>query len=588
MAKPISKANKEVVARGTPSNPLAAGHRRYRAVAYLRVSTAGQASTDRDGEAFSIAAQRDACIRKAEDLDADLLDVYVDAGESARKADRPQLQAMLERLKAERDCDYVIVHKIDRLARNRGDDVAITFAIRQAGAQLVSVTENIDETPAGMLLHGIMSSMAEFYSLNLSTEIHKGSQKKAERGVFPGLAPVGFLNLQDLSGGKKQRWIETDPDRAPLVSWAFEAYASGDYTLQQLTDSLAEQGLTTRGTPKRPAVALPMRQVHRMLKSHFYIGRFEWAGVEYEGTHEHLVSVETFATVQAIMQSRRQVGDKPHKHPHYLKGTVFCAKCETRMLFSRNKGRHGGVYDYFVCLGRHTYGNGCNLPYASVAAIEEAVADYYATIVLDEDAVVAIRKTLLKVAKRRNASILRLAKRDRKRILDLEAERRKLLQAHLAGAVPMDLLREEQERIKTELANAGASLANTEIHWEVLETNLTKALELATRLDNAYLEADPTVRRYFNQAVLEGVYIDVDGRIAYARLAEPFRSFLDEGFFTRLTREMKNPGHVDDRGSNIDNLVEAMGLEPTNLLTASQALYQLSYAPVPAQGRFSH
>jgi len=169
-----------------------------------------------------------------------------------------------------------------------------------------------------------------------------------------------------------------------------------------------------------------------------------------------------------------------------------------------------------VCLGRHTYGNGCDLPYASVAAIEQAVADYYATIVLSEEAVARVKRTLLKVAKRRNASVLRMAKRDRKRILDLEAERRKLLQAHLAGAVPVDLLREEQERIKTELANAGASLANTEIHWEVLEANLTKALELVTRLDKAYLAADHTVRRYFNQAVLEGVFIDVDGRIAYA------------------------------------------------------------------------
>src|ERR1700733_3111144 len=191
MASPTSRTNKGVVARRTPSNQLGAARRQYRAVAYLRVSTAGQASTDRDGEAFSIGAQRDACVRKAESLDADLLDVYVDAGESARKADRPQLQAMFERLKTERDCDFVIVHKVDRLARNRGDDVAITYAIRQAGAQLVSVTENIDETPAGMLLHGIMSSMAEFYSLNLSMEINKGARKKAERGVFPGLAPIG-------------------------------------------------------------------------------------------------------------------------------------------------------------------------------------------------------------------------------------------------------------------------------------------------------------------------------------------------------------------------------------------------------------
>ena len=58
----------------------------------------------------------------------------------------------------------MIVHKIDRLARNRADDVEITLAIKAAGATLVSCSENIDETPSGMLLHGIMSSIAEFYS----------------------------------------------------------------------------------------------------------------------------------------------------------------------------------------------------------------------------------------------------------------------------------------------------------------------------------------------------------------------------------------------------------------------------------------
>jgi site-specific DNA recombinase len=559
------QTSNKVSARGKPSESLElvpVGNRRFRAVGYLRVSTAGQASTDRNGEAFSIAAQREGCIRKAESLDADVLDIYVDAGESARKADRPQLQAMLERLKTERDIDFVIVHKIDRLARNRGDDVAITFAIRQAGAQLVSVTENIDETPAGMLLHGIMSSMAEFYSQNLATEINKGTLKKAQTGVFPGVAPIGYLNRQDLSGGKKQRWIETDPDRAPLIRWAFEAYASGDYTLHQLTEALMEQGLTTRKTAKRPTKPLYLRHVHNLLRNRFYLGRFTWAEVEYEGSHEPLVSIETFATVQAIMQSRRQVGDKPQKHPHYLKGTVFCSKCDSRMLFSRNKGRRGGIYDYFVCMERHSHGKGCDLPYSSVDAIEQAVADYYGTITLGEDAIASIRGTLLKAAKNRNASAERMARRDRKRILQLEAERRRLLQAHLSGAVPLDLLKEEQERLKSELANAGASLANTEIHWEVLEANITKALSLITRLDEAYLAASPNIRRYFNQAILEGVFIDVDGSIAYARLAEPFKSFLDEDFLAQLTRELKNPGHAGDRGSNNDTLVEVRGFEP--------------------------
>ena len=59
--------------------------------------------------------------------------------------------------------DYVIVHKVDRLARNRGDDVDITRALGEANVQLVSASESIDNTPSGILLHGIMSSIAEFY-----------------------------------------------------------------------------------------------------------------------------------------------------------------------------------------------------------------------------------------------------------------------------------------------------------------------------------------------------------------------------------------------------------------------------------------
>ncbi len=108
-----------------------------RAVIYLRVSTAGQVHTDRDAKGLSIPAQREACYRKAEAIGAQVVDEYIDAGESARKSDRPALQRMLKRLSEEGTVDYVIVHKVDRLARNRADDVTINLAIREAGAALV-------------------------------------------------------------------------------------------------------------------------------------------------------------------------------------------------------------------------------------------------------------------------------------------------------------------------------------------------------------------------------------------------------------------------------------------------------------------
>lgn len=151
------------------------------AVSYLRVSTKEQAERGGRDEGFSIPAQRDANLRKARDLNAIVVEEFIDAGESARKADRPELMRMIEYVTTNQVA-YCIVHKVDRLARNRADDVAIHLALKDAGVILVSATENIDETPSGMLLHGIMSTIAEFYSRNLANEVAKGMTQKAATG----------------------------------------------------------------------------------------------------------------------------------------------------------------------------------------------------------------------------------------------------------------------------------------------------------------------------------------------------------------------------------------------------------------------
>ena len=137
------------------------------AISYLRVSSRCQAERGGgDDEGFSIPAQREANKRKAHSMGAIVGKEFVDRGASARSAARPELQKMLEYIKENRDrVDYVIVHKVDRLARNRGDDVDITRTLQEANVQLVSASESIDGSPSGMLLHGIMSSIAEFYCM---------------------------------------------------------------------------------------------------------------------------------------------------------------------------------------------------------------------------------------------------------------------------------------------------------------------------------------------------------------------------------------------------------------------------------------
>lgn len=181
------------------------------AVSYLPVSTREQAERGGTEEGFSIPAQREANARKADELGAKVVREFVDAGESARSADRDGLQDMLAFITATR-VTFCIVHKLDRLARNRADDVAIHQALLSAGVTLVSATESIDQTPSGMLVHGIMSSIAEFYSRNLATEVTKGLTQKLAQGGTPMRAPVGYLNVRRTDEqGREVRTVEVDP-----------------------------------------------------------------------------------------------------------------------------------------------------------------------------------------------------------------------------------------------------------------------------------------------------------------------------------------------------------------------------------------
>lgn len=503
----------------TPTDSLAT------AIAYLRVSTKEQAEKGGQAEGFSIPAQRDALRRKAESLDAVIIEEFVDAGESAKSADRPNLQRMLRYLASNR-VDYVLVHKVDRLARNRADDVEITMAIKKSGAALVSATENIDETPSGMLLHGIMSSIAEFYSRNLATEVHKGMSQKAKTGGTPGKAPLGYRNVgRFTSEGREERTVEIDPERAELIAWAFIAFASGNWTLRTLADELETRGLRTRRTPKYPARPVRPNVLHSILTNPYYKGEVVYRGVRHPGRHQPLVDPVTWQKVQDVLAAHL-VGEKQRDHRHYLKSSVFCGDCGSRLIITNAKNRYGVTYPYFICLGRHQKRTTCTRKALLVAKIEKLIEDYWATVRLDpslRDAVEAGLRAEL-------ASHRSEAERERKHLSGeraaLMARREKLVEAIYTGAIPMDLIAGEQQRISEQLASIEQRLAGAAAEFDRIEANLTAALDLARDCHGAYRAAGPFLRRLFNQAFFTHLYID-DGGVR-GTLAEPFDVLLGE------------------------------------------------------------
>jgi DNA invertase Pin-like site-specific DNA recombinase len=497
------------------------------AVIYIRVSTKEQAERDGDPEGYSIPAQREACKRKATNMGALVIEEFVDRGESAKTANRPELQRMLAFV-SENRVTYAIVHKVDRLARSRADDVAINLALKQCGVELVSVSENIDQTPSGLLLHGIMSSIAEFYSRNLANEVIKGCVEKAKQGGTPGRAPVGYRNVRSLQGGRDIRSIEVDPERAALITWAFEAYATGDWTVRNLAAELAKRGLVVSHRTTQVPKPLGVSHMHKQLRNPYYMGLVRYRGVLYPGKHQPIVSPATWYRVQELLAAKNLAGEKQREHPHYLRGTIYCGRCGARLLVCHAKGRHGGVYPYFICSGRQRDKASCTQRAIRIEEVEERVAAYYSTHVqLTDEQATQLREFLTEELLKLRTSSNRERGIQTRRLQKLQAERKKLLEAHYADAIPLELLKTEQARVSSEVHAAESRLLAIGANFDTAERNLQAAITLVGDCERAYREAPARVRRQFNQAFFKQILVDDEYTIT-GEYAEPFDVLLGD------------------------------------------------------------
>jgi Recombinase zinc beta ribbon domain len=190
----------------------------------------------------------------------------------------------------------------------------------------------------------------------------------------------------------------------------------------------------TRPTPKKPEKPLSRTQLASLLQNPYYVGVVRYAGVEYEGRHEHLIDQHTLAKAKAVLAAHASSAEKDRKHHHYLKGSLYCGRCGSRMSFTYARG-NGGGYAYFYCLGR-TRGTGCEQPCVPVDLIETAVENAYGDVRLPRKQTERVRGKLSHALGGMREQAEADATCRRKRLAKLTEEREKLLHAYYAGPSP--------------------------------------------------------------------------------------------------------------------------------------------------------
>ena len=159
--------------------------------------------------------------------------VYIDDDLSGRRDDRPQFGLLVA--DACRDPgSFVVVHKIDRLARDAETTLRTVKRLDTANVTLISVAENMDfSTPFGRMMLTNLAGWAEFYSRNLGTETKKGLREKAHQGDWVGPVPLGYA--------RHGKTLAPSPD-AEAVRLSYDRYESGNESDASVADALNAAG----------------------------------------------------------------------------------------------------------------------------------------------------------------------------------------------------------------------------------------------------------------------------------------------------------------------------------------------------------
>lgn len=157
-------------------------------------------------------------------------------------------------------------------------------------------------------------------------------------------APLGYLNVRKTDdNGREVRTVEVDPERAPLIAWAFEHYATGETSVTGLLRDLTARGPLTVPTPKRQSKPIEKHTLYGLLINPYYASVTRYMGALHPGAHDPIVKPVLFDKVQSLLKARTAKMTRHVQHSRHLTGLLHCGACGSRMLQDSSTSPRGAT-----------------------------------------------------------------------------------------------------------------------------------------------------------------------------------------------------------------------------------------------------
>lgn len=294
----------------------------------------------------SIEGQLRECYNFAEKNDFVVIKEYIDRAISGTTDKRAEFLQMVEDSK-KRNFEYVIVYQLDRFARNRYDSANYKAKLKKNGVRVLSARENITDDASGILVEGLLESMAEYYSAELSQKVKRGIKESLMKGNFIGGFTLLGYDIID------KKWTINERE-AEIVRSIFDKYYHGA-KLIEIVEELKGRGVTMKsGKP------FEIGKVARMIRNTKYMGKVVIDDVEYNNIVPAIVDKRIFERCNNIMDNYKHKIRRCESDHHYiLSGKLFCGHCFSFMTAEAGTSHTGKVHTYYKCYNRKKDINCC-------------------------------------------------------------------------------------------------------------------------------------------------------------------------------------------------------------------------------------
>ena len=296
-------------------------------------------STDvEDKQVLSIEAQLAELRALARRDELEIVAEFVEK-QSAKQPGRPIFGDMMARIQRG-EAQGIVCWKIDRLARNPVDGGQVQWLLQQSVIRHIQTHDRSHYPNDNVLMMSVELGMANEYVRQLAANTARGLRQKARQGIYPGLAPLGYVN------DPRTKTIRVHKKNAALVREMFERYAKGA-TLNELAIFLENAGVMSKGNRR-----VHISRISFILQNPFYYGHFRYAGELYDGTHMPLISKSLYDKANAVLRGRgRTLAVQTDPAP--LCGLLRCGFCgmgitaEVKEKHQKNGNVHH--YTYYRC-----------------------------------------------------------------------------------------------------------------------------------------------------------------------------------------------------------------------------------------------